>query len=835
MKLFDAFTEKGYHTSLISTFSLDFDAFESIVLARLREAGSNNNILIADARMLSQALGEEGRPPRFAGRRYSVAGVLPEGVFHSKLVVQLGKKAGRLLVASANMTAAGLAGNLEAVGEVTAGDDNPRAAALLRAAFDYLVRFLPEDSVSRRQANWALQRTPWLPPSVPGDASTIFEDGTTLALLCSGPGSGIGARFMERVGARRVTRLIAISPYWDSTLRALGELRSTLQPEQTSVVIQPKTEQFPGSHWPKDATVQAHDARAIRGVVAGRFVHAKVLIAQTLEADCVLFGSANCTVAALGIAGVAGINEEACLYRELAPGEALSLLGLADVLQAPASFDVQALNVTPIPELPMDVLVRQLPGRMELSGSVLKWWPPAGVAVAEARIFLFDSLRAPIDAQPVRIGQEQSPVRFHFEAIKTPHFARVVATDFESSLMVIAAEAAIQEAQRRQAGRAIEKHLAFLDDDSAEEGLWLLESIKELARLESEQHAPPERIRSHETPGKVRDSSPAGVILTFDEFMKGRATHEMPQGRSSSHLSATHQESVRSFLNALIGSRASFLEEEAEFDAAHLSNPDVEEPDDDPGSGQAPAPRTTKEDEADKAQLRLQRQYVKDTQKDYKEKVESFLKAMQATAAAGELCAVDRLRLRAFLMAVLGAGSLKTRLLPTESGAVVSRRQVLPSMGDESWQRLVGRMLYEFFNKGASPLVTRFKNEEADTTVAEDVVECWATCCWAVCAIRVAVSDEHTLGVDLEKTSLMAQRVYLFSWLVLGAEFDEGIETMFARLTRRYATRLGVDELALMQEHLRLREQALHVRRSFDSKIMPQMASHEAREGSLES
>ena len=43
------------------------------------------------------------------------------GVFHPKLVVQLGRNGGRIIVSSANMTATGLAGNLELAGEFTCG------------------------------------------------------------------------------------------------------------------------------------------------------------------------------------------------------------------------------------------------------------------------------------------------------------------------------------------------------------------------------------------------------------------------------------------------------------------------------------------------------------------------------------------------------------------------------------------------------------------------------------------------------------------------------------------------------------------------------------------
>jgi hypothetical protein len=36
MKLYERFGERGYHTSIITSFGVDFDAYENVVLPRLR-------------------------------------------------------------------------------------------------------------------------------------------------------------------------------------------------------------------------------------------------------------------------------------------------------------------------------------------------------------------------------------------------------------------------------------------------------------------------------------------------------------------------------------------------------------------------------------------------------------------------------------------------------------------------------------------------------------------------------------------------------------------------------------------------------------------------------
>jgi hypothetical protein len=121
MKLYEVFDDKGFHTTIMTTFGVEFDAFESIVLSRLRDAECRNVMLVCDAGMLGLALADAGRPPKSAGTSYLVTKARAAGVFHPKVIVQIGKNRGRLIVASANATAPGLAGNLELATTIECG------------------------------------------------------------------------------------------------------------------------------------------------------------------------------------------------------------------------------------------------------------------------------------------------------------------------------------------------------------------------------------------------------------------------------------------------------------------------------------------------------------------------------------------------------------------------------------------------------------------------------------------------------------------------------------------------------------------------------------------
>lgn len=820
MRLFNAFSASGYHTSLISTFGVDFEAYEAIALPRLRDAGCNNNILVADARMLVQGLADTARRPKFAGRRYSVVGAQCGGVFHPKLILQLGKASGRLLVMSANMTAAGVAGNFEVVGEVAVVADAVEAAPLLRAALDYFLRFLEPTSSARRQVEWALKRTRWMPASTGTDAVVELNGPTRLALLHRNDAKGIAERFMELIGDRVVKRLVVVSPYWDTDLHTLRSLRSRTA-ATTAALIQPHSALYPVHAHPSDEGLRLFDVNRVQGANASRFAHAKVLIAESDSGDCVLFGSANCTEAALGTASQPGRNEEACLFRDLPAGEAVRLLGLESALAPGAAIPVSEVPpYSPTDDIPLPELEAKLPGRFELFGDLLRWWPPKSLSVESAIIDMFDQQAQPVAGRLVRVGTHSSPASYRLEGSVAPHFAQVRAGDFESALAVVVVEQAIHESQRRTAGRGAEGALDLLDDADAHEGLWLLEVIQRLAEAEREMRAPRGQVQDAVQQRPVADDISDSRVLSYEDFVAGRRSIDATAAPSGSHLAASHHESVRGFLNALIGKRAALdLTEEAADEGSEVSLGMGDETSDAAGameSGDLESDANQVElgkDDEDKKRLRQRQRYVQDTQRSIIDAVQAFLTALRSQIEAGtQLGVVELLRLRALLVVVLGAGSKKADLLPRDLAAQVHRRQVLPSSGEGSWRRLAGRLLFDFFRDhgGArEPLIKHLALESDDELgLPEDVLECWATCFWAACALRVSVNDSGSSTPPSSSENHLAVDLYRFTRLLPDQALGPVVKEVFAGMNRRYAERLGASAEAVDKEHRALVEAA---------------------------
>lgn len=206
-----------------------------------------------------------------------------------------------------------------------------------------------------------------------------------------------------------------------------------------------------------------------------------------------------------------------------------------------------------------------------------------------------------------------------------------------------------------------------------------------------------------------------------------------------------------------------------------------------------------------KRQLERRQRYVLDTQRSIVDGVEVFLKGLREQTQGQLLGVVDLLRLRALMVVVLGAGSRNTDLLPKDLNAQVHRRQVLPSSGDSSWRQLVGRLLYDFFRDHSgtrTPLIKGLSLESNDVQgLPEDVLECWATCFWAICAMRLDVNDAGASFPASNSEAALAADPYRFTRLLPQQALGAVVHDVFTGMNRRYAERLGVSAERIEQVH----------------------------------
>jgi hypothetical protein len=800
MRLYERLGDTGYHTTIISSFGVDFQAFETIALSRLRGAGCRNVLLIADSAMVGLALDSVAPPPRSAGTHYLVVKASANGgVFHPKIFLQLGRKGGRMIVTSANATGAGLAGNLELASLLECGLEDSGEQRLIASGWAFLSRFLDE----RQQAvtdklEWARARTPWLLRARPAEGIETLADGTQAAFIGSGAAEGVGARFLRMVGDRSADRLIVISPYWDEGLAALRQLQNRLDATETAALIDTAQGLFP--------TAALRNGRAVRlGELArfderrfpkrnSRFVHAKLIVATTGDTDHVLVGSANCTLAALGRGDAPGINEEACLYRQVPAGRVLDELGLGLIADGENTVDpAEVPAFDPGETLPLDDARASDPGTFEAVFDRLRWWPSSpklgdDVAHGSARIELVGDDGAAFDVPyETAAGADTAPLAFSIPiGVARPRVARIRFQDGRrSGAAVVSCVGELRSETREPMGSRGERAAAALDD-AQEEGLWLLEILDDLDAADRGAQSPPDSM----APRRLRvldQGTGQAQMLDYAAFLAGRRRRVEPGERERNSLAGSSSSLVRAFLNRALGVALAGAEAESALDDDReiLRALDTGDEVADGASaieagldaGQAVGPRAKTPHPA------LRR--LADARA-FGDAVTAFGKRM---ADAKEIGSKDILRLRALLTAIAIAGFGEATRKPT---AV----QVLPTSANgsaETWPRLIGRTLNTFFG-GREPAVRRLELEAFHDRLPTDILETWATCIWAG-EIALAAS-RHAL--PLASLAPILQRLVEQMNLLVALTPEERSSSEFVAvleaLNERFQARLGLSQ-----------------------------------------
>lgn len=698
-----------FHSAFATTFAIEFAAFEELLLPQLIASGATNTLLVADGRMAAMAMTDGSLLPMQLGRDYEMVRTVPEaGLFHPKVLLQLGRKSGRLFVGSANVTALGIAGNAEAVIELECTDHPGPSQTIIRSAWHYLTRTLASESdgAARDALEWARKRTPWLAGEADDSAQTL-DDGSVVAFWGGWSGmTGIGQRFVSAIGSDPVERLVIVSPYWDDTLDALSALMAGLRAGEGVVLLDPDNHIFPlHADLPGDVSF-----RRLPPKLKGRFAHAKIFIASTATHDHVLVGSANCTMAALG-ESTFGRNAEACIYRRHPRDTVVDALEIADQLEEPTLDLAQIKPQKKTPDIPLSTLSSIRPGQFEIEGLLLRWQPgrrlPDGGSIE-----LMDVAQVTLEILEFTPYADAGDrvYRLTPDVASKAAFATVRSGDLAAATTHVTQRAILRGRRRETAGGATARALdAF--SSAADFDLWVHQSFDELARADME-----ENEGRSETgvarPGRSRSSQPTQDhrSLTYEEFMQAKTPDRRGVGRQDSTLTGSHTDAVRSFLNMLIGIKGN----------EDLANDD-DWLDGESEDGETDAPPTTN----------TPRQAepigpVEEPPVDVKKMTTTIATYMATSTTDGRpTSASDVLRLRLWLMLLLH----KARHEKAKKGLATS--------ADEGgWPRMAVRIISSFF-VGKNPPISRLVIGSDYSEMPPDFLESWMT---AISALDIASS-----------------------------------------------------------------------------------------------
>ena len=760
---------RGFHSVFATSFAVEFAAFEEIMLPQLSAGGATNVLLIGDGRMATMALSDGSALPEALGREYVLhSPPVADGVFHPKVILQIGREGGRCFVSSANVTGSGLGGNVEVAVEIECGIEPGPEREIVQAAWRYVEALVPaEAGAARESVVWARERAQWLDEAGSAERLHVLGDGTALAFLARpGGAEGIGAAFADFFGGEAVERLVVISPYWDEGLKAVSALERALQPERTSILLDVDRHEFPA-----DAPMPAHrDIVDISGWQPSRFKHAKVVIAITQEYDHVLSGSANCTVAALGDEGFAGTNAEACIYRRLPRGTATASLGMDGWLAAepfPVSDLPEPVDTTPIP---LDEMHAGGVGEFEAEGGRLTWRRPPG-RWSEGTVTLTSAagdVVAEIEVAGFSAEGERLTAWVGESALGEAAFARIRSGNAESLCGYVVHRAVLRARRRESVGGSVGKVLAAFDE-AAEMQLRMLQAFDELARVDAEEAYEPDAAARSGARGMPAAPAEASDVrfMTYEEFLGARSTRKGHGGRSDSSVSGTHFDSVRALLN-----RLSSVEQRVPRAGGPQDDVSWMELGDETGE-LGDAEQAVKVEEAVARPVRSAPDMLA-----YDRAVRTYVDGLAAEGR--KIGPRDVLRLRLWIALVLW----EARCPAAPKG--------MPAVADEKgWPRLVVRLVSAFFWGRNSPIGRLVVSSDYDE-MPVDFHECWSTVLWALDAIAALVPDQPRTREFRRRIPVLRAHVVQALGLTPEELQGEPMTSQRSGLDAKFGVRLGV-------------------------------------------
>lgn len=817
MKIFELLSEPGFHTTIITTFCVDFEAYESIALQRLKRSGCHNNILLVDHRMLTNALEGGFTLPKHSGSLYSVLGVSSKGIFHPKIILQLGRQTARLIVSSANMTTAGMAGNLEIGGIIEFKNLNEEAPLrIISNAWAYVGKFINSASHASEQMKWAKERSLWLINNELLQKPIEFSDGTNIEFLVSSGFKSIGARFEELINDKPVNRLIAMSPYWDKELSALNSLVENLGVSECIILIDKDKCLFPSDalqkrEFPKLKIFNLEGFELSKS----RFAHAKLIIAQTDNFDHVLFGSANCSVAALG-GKYRSENEEANFYCRYPVEAALQLLELDKFISESSEITIEELPKFNDQDTTSHDEEQNLkhPGYFEYKSGELYWWPSENLKTEGTELELLSLSGEKLESTAIQISKDnKGVVIFRISDInEVPAFVRILTSETTNYAMAIITNVnAVKKAyyfdRRDRTSSTSEEKLSA----QTEVSLYFLELLNDLEATEEGIKLKAHSIDRMSSPMPNNLPNHTNEVtyqkLTFQQFMirdRNQLNH-----RSNAKLGIRGSETgiIRNALNRLLSFKETDHMRDEEFNYYTSEGPKVDgrdEGDDDYEEDTYQKRidfktdnQSISQEEKDSIRDRAER---RDTAEKIAGAVNNFNSFIREKRKSESLSMIDVLRLRTILMVIIASGGSNIDFLNKESDP---RFQILPLEGMNSWPLLIGKLLYTFFNP-KDPAFHSLDIENDHEVIPFDVLECLVTCIWSasVCQLIIGNHIKKSIQKLKEKFIKRMDQVYLTSKLSAQTLTDEPVLIMMKALNSRFSSKLGFDGEALMTEHL---------------------------------
>jgi hypothetical protein len=286
---------KKYDIALFTTFNFEIGFFERNISNKLFDNGTRKVSLFVDSKEYIKSL--EGIEFSYIGKRYMVTPVEMNSSFHPKVILLLGENKARLIVGSCNLTTSGYYINNEIGNSFDYDEGNLENLSLIQDTMNFFLSINDRTDKRDNALIESIKMYPYYRYKNNEDINTKFIQNIDTSIINQ----------VKEYISDKVNEIDIAVPYYDKEITGLKILQSAYPDCKFRLFIQNERNTFPIEF--KD-NYEINIYNKFIDNDSYHFYHGKVIRFITENNSYILYGSANCTQAALTKSTANGGNIE---------------------------------------------------------------------------------------------------------------------------------------------------------------------------------------------------------------------------------------------------------------------------------------------------------------------------------------------------------------------------------------------------------------------------------------------------------------------------------------------------------------------------------------------
>lgn len=279
---------KGFKAALFTTFNFEIAFFEQFILRALMKNNIRRSCIFVDADQLRDSI--QDAASNLFGKEYFVAPVPLNGAFHPKVILLLGDNRAKAIISSANVKTSGYLMNNEVFNVVEYDETYTECGHIIEKVVSFFKELYGLSPIQDKELLNYLN-----------SFSVIGNDHNDDVQFIDNLNDPIIDQMSEYVDEKIEQINIAV-PFYDQELTALKDIRESFDCNNIRLYLQNERTTFPVDYNQSHMIIPEKDLYQFRRVKTNNnhsFYHGKVIELLSANHSYILYGSPNCTSAAL--------------------------------------------------------------------------------------------------------------------------------------------------------------------------------------------------------------------------------------------------------------------------------------------------------------------------------------------------------------------------------------------------------------------------------------------------------------------------------------------------------------------------------------------------------